>query len=133
MAFKTRGQSRATSRVAGLWIRAEADLGAAAAARRLDAEGRRAQVRGRRGDESGKRIRKRRRKESYSCPRLYGRGARISRPSRHLEFRAGTERPGRGLVPRAVPPPDTSPGGTSLPRGACSHAVSPCPQEAGAA
>src|ERR1700687_3195145 len=57
---------RATSRVAGLWRRAEADLGAAAAARRLDVEGRRAQVRGRRGGESGKRVRKRRRKESYS-------------------------------------------------------------------
>jgi hypothetical protein len=42
---------RAKSRVAGLWRRAEADLGAAAAARRLDVEGRRAQVRGRRGDE----------------------------------------------------------------------------------
>src|ERR1700730_1856577 len=66
------------------WITVEADLGAAAAARQLDVEGRRAQVRGRRGDGSGKRARRRRRKESYSCPRRYGRGAKISRPSRHF-------------------------------------------------
>src|ERR1700730_11909745 len=50
---------KATSRAVGLLRRSEADLGAAAVARRADVEGRRPQVRGRRGDESGKRVRKR--------------------------------------------------------------------------
>src|ERR1700731_4441941 len=62
MAFKARESGKATSRAVGLQRRSEADLGAAGAARRVDVEGRRAQVRVRRGDESGKRVRKGERK-----------------------------------------------------------------------
>src|ERR1700731_1867028 len=53
---------KATSRAVGLKRRSGADLSTAAAARRVDVEGRRAQVRGSRGDESGKRVRRRGRK-----------------------------------------------------------------------
>src|ERR1700731_232631 len=63
---------KATSRAVGLLRRSEADLGAAAVARRVDVKGRRAQVRVRRGYESGKRGRKGGRTQSGSYPRRDG-------------------------------------------------------------